>query len=294
MPKWLVLVLTVFVILPAPVQAQESITLETLNVRLLSEYDRPSMLVILDFAVATDTPLPTRIAIRVPKEGNITAVAYLSGNQYLNTEFAGPEVDGNWQVVTFFVKEYFTYHLEYYEPLLRDGTERSFKYQWSGEYAVNNFRIDIQVPEDSTGVKSRPMLPFAPSEQFLSSRASLNNMAAGETYQVDLKYSRTSDETVLPSSSPEVTASEPITQNTAGRITLDSLPYILGGVGLLLILGAGYYFLQSRSVHVPKPRKRTAAKNDVESENIYCHECGTRAHTEDHFCRVCGTKLRTA
>jgi hypothetical protein len=294
MRKWLALVLTVFLVLPAPAQAEGGTTLETFNVRLLSEYDRPSMLVLLDFAVATDTPLPTKIDIRVPKEGNITAVAYVSGNQYLNTEFAGPEVDGAWQVVTFFVKEYSTYHLEYYQPLPRDGTERTFKYQWIGDYAVKNFRIDIQVPEDSTGVKSRPMLPFAPSEQFLSSRASRNNLAAGETYQVDLKYSRPGDATVLPSTSLQVTASDPISQNTAGRITLDSLPYILGGVGLLLILGAGYYFLQSRSVHVPKPRKRKTVENDDESENIYCHECGTRAHTEDHFCRACGAKLRTA
>lgn len=292
MCKQFFLVLAVFLVLPAPVQAEGSITLETLNVRLLSEYDQPSMLVIVDFAVATDTLLPTKVDLRVPESGNIIAVAYLSGNQYLNTEFAGPETDGTWQVVTFLVNEYFTYHLEYYEPLTHDGTERSFEYQWGGEYAVKNFRIEIQVPEDSTAVKSRPMLPFAPSEQFLSSRASLNDLAAGETYQVDLQYARTSDETVLPSTA-QVTASEPITQNTAGRITLNSLPYILGGVGLLLILGAGYYFLQSRSVPAPKPRRRQSLKKDIESANVYCHECGTRAHTEDRFCRVCGTKLRT-
>jgi hypothetical protein len=293
MRKWFVLAVAVLLILPGPVQAQGSITLETLNVRLLSEYDQPSMLVIIDFAVATDMVLPTQVDFHIPNSGNITAVAYLSGNQLLNAEFAGPETDGTWQVITIFVKEFSTYHLEYYEPLSREGTERSFKYQWSGEYAVNNFRIDIQVPQDSTAVKSRPVLPFAPSEQFLSSRASLDDLAAGETYQVDLQYTRTTDEIVLPSSSRQVTASEPITQNTAGRITLDSLPYILGGVGLLLILGAGYYFLQTTSVQTFKPRKKQPPKKDEESTNIYCHECGTRAHAEDRFCRVCGTKLRT-
>ena len=291
MRKWFFLGLGILLILPTSVQAQGGITLETLNVRLWSEYDQPSMLVIFDFALVTNTPLPATVDIRIPQSANITAVAYQSGNQYLNTEFAGPETDGTWQVITVFVKEYSTYRLEYYQPLTRDGTERTFKYLWSGEYAVNNFRIEIQVPEDSTAVKSRPMLPFAPSEQFLSSRATANNLQAGEIYQIDLQYSRTRDETVLPSSSPQVTA-EPITQNTAGRITLDSLPYILGGVGLLLILGAGYYFLQSRSVPAPKPRKRQTGKKDVESANVYCHECGTRAHTEDRFCRVCGTKLR--
>ena len=292
MRKCLLLVLAALLVLPATVRAQDSIKLETLNVRLLSEYDEPSMLVIVDFAVPSDTVLPTKVDLRVPDSSNITAVAYLSGDQLLNAEFAGPETDGTWQVITIFIKEYSTYHIEYYEPIRRDGTERYFQYLWSGDYAVNNFRLEIQVPEDSTAVKSRPMLPFAPSEQFLSSRVTANDLEAGEIYQVNLQYSRMSDETVLPSSS-QVTTAEPITQNTAGRITLDSLPYILGGVGLLLILGAGYYFLQSKSVPVPKLRKRPPGRKDVESANIYCHECGTRAHAEDRFCRVCGAKLRT-
>ena len=292
MRKCLLLVLVALLVLPATVRAQDSIKLETLNVRLLSEYDEPSMLVIVDFAVPSDTVLPTKVDLRVPDSANITAVAYLSEDQLVNAEFAGPETDGTWQVITIFLKENSTYHLEYYEPLPRDGTERYFQYLWSGDYAVNNFRIEIQVPEDSTSVKSRPMLPFAPSGQFLSSRVTANDLEAGEIYQVNLQYSRTSDETVLPSSA-QVTTAESITQNTAGRITLDSLPYILGGVGLLLILGAGYYFLQSKSVPVPKPRKRPLSRKDVESANIYCHECGTRAHAEDRFCRVCGTKLRT-
>jgi hypothetical protein len=291
MRKGLLLVLAALLVLPATVRAQDSINLETLNVRLLSEYDEPSMLVIVDFAVPSDTVLPTKVELRVPDSANITAVAYLSEDQLLNAEFAGPETDGTWQVITIFIKEYSTYHLEYYEPIPRDGTKRYFQYLWSGDYAVNNFRLEIQVPEDSTAVKSRPMLPFAPSGQFLSSRVTANDLKAGEIYQVNLQYSRTSDETVL-SSSSQVTTAEPITQNTAGRITLDSLPYILGGVGLLLILGAGYYFLQSKSVPVPKPRKRQPGRKDVESANIYCHECGTRAHAEDRFCRVCGTKLR--
>lgn len=293
MRKWLFLILAVCLILPAAVQAQGSLRLETLTVRLWSEYDQPSMLVILDFTVPSDTTLPATVGLRIPQDTNITAVAYQSGSQLLNAEYSGPETAGAWQVINIFVKEFSTYHIEYYQPMERKGTERSFTYLWSGEYAVNTFRIEIQVPLDSTAVKSRPALPFAPSEQFLSSRATANNLEAGETYPLNLQYSRTSDETVLPPSSPQVSASEPITQNTPGRITLDSLPYILGGVGLLLVLGAGYYFLQSKSVRVPRPRKRQPGRKDVESANVYCHECGTRAHADDRFCRVCGTKLRT-
>src|SRR5687767_14594892 len=94
MRKGLLLVLAALLVLPATVRAQGSINLETLNVRLLSEYDEPSMLVIVDFAVPSDTVLPTKVELRVPDSANITAVAYLSEDQLLNAEFAGPETDG--------------------------------------------------------------------------------------------------------------------------------------------------------------------------------------------------------
>ena len=93
--------------------------------------------------------------------------------------------------------------------------------------------------------------------------------------------------------STQVTAAEPITQNTAGRVTLERLPYILGSVGLLLILGAGYYFWQIQSAEISKPRKRNRNQEEAEVGSIHCHECGTRAYADDRFCRVCGTKLRT-
>lgn len=292
MHKWLVLVLVVLLVTPFQAQTQSAVSLETLTVRLWPEYDQPSMLVIYDFEVTADTPLPATVDVRIPNDGNITAVAFQDGNQLLNAEFAGPTADGNWQAITFFIKEYTTYHLEYYQPIARNGSGRSFKYKWTGTQAIKSFRVEIQLPEDSTAVKSNPMLPFAPSQSFLSGSASANNLEAGETYQLDLHYSRTSDEAVLPSSSQQVTTSESITQNTAGRVTLDSLPYILAGVGLLLIIGAGYYFWQARSLPTAKPRRRQPGKRGDETTSIYCHECGARAHTEDRFCRVCGTKLR--
>jgi hypothetical protein len=284
--------LTVLLLAVAPVQAQGAIALETVTVRLWSEYDQPSMLVIYDFTVTADTTLPANVGIRIPKDGNITAVAYQDGNQLLNAEFAGPEEEGNWQVINFFVKEYTTYHLEYYQPLVRGGTNRTFNYQWTGEYAVNNFRLEIQLPKDSTAVKSNPMLPFAPGDSTINGSASANSLQAGETYPLELRYTRASDEIAGAPSSPQVTA-EPITPNTSGRVTLDNLPYILAGVGLLLIVGASYYFWQARSVPVTKSRRRSSVQKRDEVTSIYCHECGARAHAEDRFCRVCGNKLRT-
>jgi len=294
MRKWLTSLFLLLLVFPSSGQAQNAITLDSLKVRLWSEYDQPSMLVIYDFELTPATTLPAKVDIRIPKDANITAVAYLEGSELLNTdEFAGPVEEGNWQTITFFVKTLTTYHLEYYQPIVRDGMNRFFDYQWTGAYSINNFRVEIQLPDDSTAVKATPMLPFVPNQPFLSGSASVSNLEAGKTYQVELRYARTSEETVFPASSPQVAASEPITQDTAGRVTLDNLPYILGGVGVLLIISAIYYFWQSNSLSASQPRKRHHTAKDATSSQIYCHECGTRAYVEDRFCRTCGSKLRT-
>jgi len=291
MRKWFALLITLFLVFPSAVRAQNAITLDSLKVRLWAEYDQPSMLVIYDFEPTADTTLPASINIRIPKDANITAVAYQAGSGLVNTDFVGPVNDGNWQKITISLKTLTTYHIEYYEPIKRDGNIRSFTYQWTGEYPINNFRVEIQLPDDSTAIKAAPMLPFVPNNPFTSGSASVSKLAAGKTYQVDLNYSRLIETSVVPASTSQVAASEPITQSTPGRVTLDNLPYILGGVGLLLIVLAIYYFWRSNSTQVSKPRKRQhSAKED--KEPAYCHECGARAHTEDRFCRTCGSKLR--
>lgn len=292
MRKWFIAALLLLVLIPFPVQAQAALVFDNLDVKLWSEYDQPSMLVIYDFQLTPDAALPASLKVRVPRDANIIAVAYEDNGGYLNAEFAGPEEDGNWQVITLFVKVQAAYRIEYYQPLQRDGAVRSFTYQWPGDYAVNNFRVEVQVPEDSTAVKSTPMVPFAPSQPFLNGSVSRDNLSVGETYAIDLEYTRVSNDTVVPPSSSQVDASEPVTTDTVGRVTLDNLPYILGGVGLLLILGAAYYFWQSRATTPARTRKRSHKHAEEDGPQTYCHECGTRANAEDRFCRVCGTKIR--
>lgn len=289
MRKWLILIFLMG-LYPLPVQAQNSVEFQSLNVRLWSEYDRQSMLVIYDFEVTPETTLPASVKIRIPKDANITGIAYLEGGQLFNAEFSGPAEDGNWQVITYFIRTRTTYHLEYYQNLMRNGNDRSFNFQWTGKYSIKNFHIEVQVPSDSTGVKANPMLPFVPSQSFLSGSASVSNLDAGRDYEVNLRYSRISDQPAVPTVSSEVSAAQPVTENTSGRVTLNKLPYILGGVGILLILLASYYFWQSNSVHAAKSRKRFHIRED--NTLIYCQECGTRALTEDRFCRACGSKLR--
>jgi len=294
MRKWLALILPLLLFLPFSVQAQNNITIDSLKVSLWSEYDQPSMLVLYDLKFPAGMSLPTSVKLRVPKDANITAVAYQKGSGWLNAEFAGPTTDGNWLSLTLFVKKQTTYRLEYYQPLRHEGSTRSFTYQWTGEYPVKNLRVELQLPEDSTAVKSTPTIPFTPTQSFLSGSASMSNLKHDQIYQLELSYERATDTTALPTTAPDVTVSDPISQNTTGRVTLNNLPYILGGVGALLIAGAFYYFWRSDSIKQTGWSRRRSQPAAQENTVIYCHECGARAQGEDRFCRVCGTKLRNS
>jgi len=291
MRKWTILLLALFLTIPLSVRAQGTVKLDSLKVMLWSEHDQPSMLVIYDFSVTQDTSIPATVDIRIPKDGNIIAVAYEDGGDLLNADFKGPVENGDWQVVTIFIKTQTTYHVEYYQPLTRNGDLRTFNYRWTGEYAVKNFNIEIQIPVDSTGVKTTPTIPLVQDQPVLSGGAMMSELEAGQTYQVQLQYSRTSDATVVDTSSSQVQPSEPLGTNTEGRVTLDKLPYVLGGVGAVLIISALFYSLRANSFHLPKARKRR--RHAVEEAQTYCHECGARAQAGDRFCRTCGSKLRT-
>jgi len=70
------------------------------------------------------------------------------------------------------------------------------------------------------------------------------------------------------------------------------LPYIVGGLGVIVILGAFVYFFQaSRSSKKPRRRSHPPAES-AENSETYCPQCGTRAKAGDRFCRVCGARLR--
>jgi hypothetical protein len=277
-----------------PAHAQSAVALKMMNVQLWAEHDQPSMLVIYTFEVTDDTHIPTSIDIRLPSAGNITAVAFDKNNELFLADFTNkPIEDANWQVITIFIKERTTYHVEYYQPLERNGNKRYFTFQWTGAHPIENFDIEIQVPNDSTGVKTTPAIPFFQEQIFLIGGVMLNTINEGDGYQLHLEYSRTNDEpSVLPPSGQAVEPLMPIDADTDGRVTLDNLPYVLGGFGAILIVTALIYFLRSGSPRIQrKPRQKQRGLQGASSQT-HCHECGTRAREGDRFCRICGSKLR--
>jgi len=301
MRKWLVFTLLfVLVVCPSNAGAQSGTELKSVNIELWSEYDQPSMLVIQQFEVAEGTPLPVNVTLRFPKNGNLIGVAFDSSGNLINAQFTGPEKQGNWQTVTVNVQSYDPHRVEYYQPLTRDGDQRQFAVKWFGDYPVGGINVNLLIPSDSTNVTTKPALSgmeTSTNGSYLTGSLSRGALKAGESYEFEVQYRRASEAIANPSPADSVQPSEPIGPETSGRVSVDKMPWVIGGVGLALIAIALFtYWRSTQSEGRPSAntgsRRRRRQQGEDDDGQAYCHECGARAHAGDRFCRTCGSRLR--
>ncbi len=299
MRKWLgVILLLVFLMVPTSAGAENGVKLASINLELWPEYDQPSMLVIHEFTVDESVTLPVDVQVRFPENANLTAVATIADGTLVNIDYQGPEIQGSWQTVTLNVQSYAPYRVEYYQPLTRNNKKREFTFRWFGDYPVNQFTVAVQYPADSTNViTDPPFVSTTPTTDGLSivGVTSVGNLKMGQSYAFDIEYQRESETVTRPQNSANVQPAEPVGPNTEGRVSIDNLPYIIGGFGLALIgLALFFYWRSTQSSEKKSRQRRRSGSHPAEDDQAaYCHECGARANAGDRFCRTCGSRLRS-
>ncbi len=302
------LILLIFLV-PMTAAAQGEPAIAELEVALWPEYDRPGMLVIYRINWASTMALPTEVSLRIPSAvGEPNAVAELGEDNGLYNVAYEREVHGEWALISFIAASPAA-QLEYYDPnLFGDGAVRQYGYRWPGDYAVDRFRVQVQQPAQAQGMTISPSLgsPTVGRDGLLYFGADVGNFAADDSFSVDVQYSKdTAALTVELAEEIRVEPSEPITGDTAGRVTLtDALPWMVGVVGVVLVVGGVLLFWRgdrpgpdlSPVVERPQRSRRRrggkARRSPEKDQVVYCHHCGKRSEAGDQFCRACGTKLR--
>ena len=233
MRRWLILSLLFGVaVLPFSAHAQSVIKFSTLQVQLWPEYDQPSMLVICEFKLADGTSLPADITFNIPKDGKLSAVASLSNGQLMLAGYDGPTPNGNWQTIKVKVDTATAYHIEYYTPISKTGTERQYNYLWPGDYAVDDFSIGVWPSVDTTKITTDPTLSLVNNSDGTTSwKKDFGALTASQQFTLKLDYNKSSDTLTKTG----VQSSQPIGSNTSGSALStfgNILPYLLGGLGL--------------------------------------------------------------
>ena len=275
-------------------QAQAETTLDTMTVQLWPDHDQPSVLVIYDFTLDANTPLPAVVHFQIPSIATLSAVAKSADIGLLTVEPA-VTTQGENSIVTFTITDKTDYHLEYYMPYTLDGATRDFVYTWPGDYAVKSFKLIVQKPVAATGLTTDPILTAAPTDKdgfsYLSTQTV--GLAAQKTFAMHVRYVNETD--TLSASTLTVKPSSSLTENVSGQVALSTyLPWILAVLAVILIAGGfGWYWYSSRGMKDGIGRAtRTRRKTEQPDRQIYCHQCGKRAQPADHFCRTCGAELR--
>jgi zinc-ribbon domain len=307
MLKRLIVLLAVLVLLvPVSARAQSAITLLKAEVDLWPEYDRPDMLVIYHLTLPSTVSLPYEMTVRIPAAvGDPSAVAARQPDGSLfNIPFTR-QVNNDWSLVTFRATTS-DIQIEYYDSSLhKNGADRHFVFSWPGDYAVTSLVVQVQQPVDATDMQISPNLGGGQtgSDSLTYYTAEEGAMTVGQSFTITLDYKKSTDK--LSASIVQVQSSAPLSTTTpSSRFTWTSvLPWVLGILGVLLIVGGGtWYWWSGREKSTSAPRRlrrkpaaaeANPAKGDSDGGFIYCHNCGKRANPGDRFCRTCGTALRT-
>ncbi|PKN95305.1 MAG: hypothetical protein CVU44_01085 [Chloroflexi bacterium HGW-Chloroflexi-6] len=294
-----VILLLVFVLVlfsPTLAMAQaDSPVLDELIIQVWPEYDQPSMLVIYDFKLAEGTTLPVSLKLRVPKEGNIFAVAQETSEGLMNVQYEPPVTEGDYDVLTLVVSDLSYHRIEFYAPYQRLGASRQYSLLWPGDYAVTTLTTLVQKPVGVNSLVTEPSLAEMPAaDGFVYAQGSFSNLPAGEPFTLSVQYEKDGDALSVNSQPPTLPGLE---QPTEGVFSLtQALPWLAGGLGVVLIVGGlAWYWVSGRARKSGRDasRKRHASHTDSSTtQQIYCSQCGKRNEGNDRFCRACGAPLR--
>jgi len=290
------LVMGALLIFPSFALAQDGIAIQSVNVSLWPEYDKAEMLVINYIALSEDTTFPVQFDVRVPADAVLHTVAVGESSEGVTDQGVDytTKKDVEWLVISVAATGP-AIQIEYYDPnLKKDGNLRSYSYRWLSDYDVAGFGVVFQEPFDATEFKSSLALQddgvHADNMQYYFS--DVGAVPADKVFTFDVSYQKPTD--TLSVSRLEI---QPVVvdENTPGRVSLNNfLPYIIGGLGVILIVGGLVYYRQSGRSGSKKSRRRQHARTAGEENesDVYCAQCGTRAHSGDRFCRTCGSRIR--
>ena len=241
------LVLCAAGLLAAPARAQQPVSLASLDISLWPEFDKPSVLVIMDGQVAASVTLPASLSIRIPAAAgapNAVAVVGTDGGLF-QSPYTTSQAGGD--IIIAFTTSSAGFRVEYYDPsLVINGDARTFGLRWKSDFAIQAVAVRVQEPYGARGLTGQPALVSVGAGQYglTEYTASLGSLPAGGTVSFDLGYAKTGSTlsatavAVANASSVSSTQPAPAANNASGQ------PWLWGIAlaGLVLAAGGGVWY----------------------------------------------------
>jgi len=286
-------------LLSVPIQLGSASPLERLEVALLPEYDQPGVLVILRGLLAPAVELPAHVEIPVPAAyGEPSAVAIQGPEGQLFTADYQRRVQGQWATIVIEAESSGIW-IEFYADLTVEGDKRSFTFFWPGGMDIAEFQYEIQQPWSADNIRVTAQgVAAIHTDGLVYHSASYGSLSAAAQALISFAYENPGSELTI-NAQPKIDRPDEVRGETPDLSQM--LPYILGGVGIVLIAAGAILYVrfkrQDSAVSQPRKRKRRRkttgeSREEVDASPVYCHLCGVQAGASDHYCRRCGEQLR--
>lgn len=270
---------------PAGAAAAKNARLESMQIEIWPEYDRPAALVILKGELAADVGLPAAVSLRIPaSSGGPSAVAYATAKKagLLNLNYERADA-ADFITLRFTVPARF-FHVEFYDRLVTGNSARSYKYLWPGDLPVNWLDVVIQEPAGASAVSVLPELveKATGSDGLLYRSAQLGLFKQGTPLPIAIQYTKTDPRTSVEILKPGTSAPPPEALKPAGAKDASPVYFAMGGVALLAVAATLVYVFWLRRRRPVRPAQNAG----------YCSKCRNEVVAGDRFCSKCGAQLK--
>jgi hypothetical protein len=179
---------------PLTARAQTAARLESLEVALWPEYDRPEMLVIYLARATAGIELPLTFELPIPASiGEPHAVAAWYPDGRLDDQVSWTrQVNGEWATITAEVETTGLW-IEFYAPLETDGPATNFTFTWPGTVSVDSFSYEVLHPAGVNEVQVDPPGEAKRDDDgMLYTRSQLGALNAGDPLTIEISYEQPS------------------------------------------------------------------------------------------------------
>lgn len=297
--RWMAILPMLALLLLAAKARQAAVRAMDITVSLWPEYDKPAMLVIYRITLPADTAFPVTLTVRIPKRvGRPFAVATAASPQdtLVNAAYDYTPTEAEWAEVTLQTQQPYV-QVEYYDNLQKQGDERAYTFIWPGDLSTDHFVVEFLPPWNASTPIFEPSLESqgaGPMGLPVYGR-DFGPIEAGQTFTLTVRYTKPDDvltvehmQQVAPNAAPLTPVAPPSSGTPMSARWPTWLPWVLTGIGVMLVgLGLGFALWERRR-GMPKPQPRA---KPTKARVRYCPQCGTQALPNARYCHHCGAPL---
>ena len=289
--RYFFLILLFTLILPATGHTQGKVTaIESLAVELWPDYDRASVLVLLNGTLPADTTLPATVTLPIPETAQLNAVARIdSRDDQMKDDISSSPVPGGLSFITPDLR----FRLEYYLPYAVNNNQRTFNFSWLAAISVNKFKLKVQRPLFASQLTTEPVsINIFSGEDGLTYYAfSEQVVPAGQLFSVRVDYTMSTDQLSVERLAPPSTGVQKPGLSSTARTGADvNWPLLAVVAGALIIVMVFVWKIAIRRAESKRPITHNAAAKK-ESYSKFCSNCDNPADRDDRFCSKCGAGL---